>query len=412
MAGHRLVRGQCGQFVKRALVELRGVDVIRTRDPACGRTRHVVRRGPALGDLGRNRAHAVRLSRQGSKQRRHLAIVDLGLERRRAHQFGGALGIVLRIGAQRLDERLAAGIARLGGERDHFGADTLDLVEPDLVDLVGRQRGRGLLPNQECVVLRALGQRRNAVSLAALGQVLRAVEIIDLAVFGVERAGDQRRGASLHRTPFGLRNIKRAGALERGIEARILGLGGDYAGDRLLERGQGRARLHVASQHRLPCNLQRLGIELGELGQATQIADEIRLASQRHRIGEAGKVLEPTAPDQRECDRPLAEAVGFDLFGQQAAQDRAVGAIGGRQLRFGNRIEPLDEQRGLRGLVIGFGQTVVADPVVISVNADRGGKDRVRFKKPRPVIRDHAVQIVGGCRCGRNGQHGENGCNH
>ena len=79
--------------------------------------------------------------------------VDLGGHPRDlAHQLLAGRGIVARVGAQLLDEGLAAAMAGLARHPVHLGANAADLAQADIVDLARREVGRGLLADLEGVI--------------------------------------------------------------------------------------------------------------------------------------------------------------------------------------------------------------------------------------------------------------------
>ncbi len=89
----------------------------------------------------------------------------------------------------------------------HLGADPRDLAQAELVDFLGRQVGRRLLPDLEGIIFLALRHRRDADALAALALEIAVVEVGEGLVGRVDLGRESRvRRPRLQRRPFGLRD--------------------------------------------------------------------------------------------------------------------------------------------------------------------------------------------------------------
>ena len=393
MARHRFMRGERRQFPEGPLVQLRRIDPIGARNAGLRRARSVISGRRAFRFRRRDGLEAIGQARQRAEIARQQPVDRLGLPRRDAQQFLGRLGIIGRIGAQMLDVSGAAGIAGLRRDRVHALADARHFVQTDLVNLVGRQVGGGVRLHPAGIPGRAAGQRRCAVALAAMGQIIGHEQLVPFAIFGGQHVADQRHRPRLHRRPVGIADVARLGALEGFVEARLARLARHDAADRAGVILQHRTGLDIAAGDRLARDRERIAIHFRIEGEARQIALIIGAIIEGQAIGHARKTLMPAIIGGEE-HQPLGRMpVAVNIVAQHPQQHIAVDPVRGVQPLFGHRLQPANELLFRRDLRVARGQRHVGNAIVIVAHAARGRFDRMSRQIPGPMILYHPRQL-------------------
>jgi len=202
--------------------------------------------------------------------------------------------VILRIGAQMLDEGLARLEACLRCDFDHFGSDAGDFGKAQIMDCIGAHIGRGKTAHAVCVIAlsaRCIDNARRA--FAAIGGVFVGVEIAESGVSDHHRPGDRRLCARGQRGPIVL--VDRGGlfACEGLPKARLRVVVDDARGKPFAKPLHRLTRLRQPARDRPSAAFNSIGIVSLKRLQSADITLKIGACEQRRSIGKRVQTIEP-----------------------------------------------------------------------------------------------------------------------
>src|SRR6266851_1499617 len=185
MAWHRFMQSECLHFPLRSRFQIVGVRIKITRAPGIDRARLIV--GGRLGLLGKSgdRDDTVRHPRKGAEQLWQLRIDSLGNVPVSQQEQFLVLEKELRIGAQEVEKGLEVAM-KLGPAHRlfHLRADSLDLGQPDLVDLVRGEVGGGHRLDPDRVPASPSGNEEIPTVFLAFGSYSLRKNVCNLRIAG------------------------------------------------------------------------------------------------------------------------------------------------------------------------------------------------------------------------------------
>ncbi len=284
--------------------------------------------------------------------------------------------------------------------------DSRDLVEADLMNLLGRHVGRRHHPHAVLVPLLAVGQGIETYRLAGRREVFVAQEVVDSCVGRKNRIGDHLRvgdGQALAiLVTEGIRHV-RDRFVERALGNVVDELGLELRHDLFHQD----ARLHDPLPHSLSHVLDHLvdagdslvgatqeilvvldRIERVDAGAAAELHEEVHhVVELVERLQVAGKLLAFERLLPRDAEDVVAEPVLvvelLDIDREQALEKLAV-------------------QRFLRGAILGAEE--VREAVVVAGVADGRRPDRVHLEASLEVLVKQFLQEGAGIGCGAAGR--------
>ena len=210
MAWRRLVQSERLECVEGPFVERVGIDPIGAGLQRAPGGRHITATGINRRQVVGHRLDAVRQARQPAEKGGQFAVGLFGQECSPFEQLLRGFGVETWVGAQELQEiGKAAGKSHPVDHRLHFRADPRDLLETQLVDLVGAHLEGGEITHPLLVISAAVFHLRSAHRFAGGRQVFAAEEFVEGAVGGHHRFEDGRTSGRQKARAFVFRHARR-----------------------------------------------------------------------------------------------------------------------------------------------------------------------------------------------------------
>ncbi len=266
----------------------------------------------------------------------------------------------------------------------HLPFQVGDLLQADLVDLVGRQARRGVEARQGGVALGPVGQRPDPGVGPSLGRVLVLHEGREAGVGGEHSLSDGREARGAEPDPVALG--ERAGELREGMgEGRRFGADPRHAlglDDDLFEE---EARRHQARRHSVPHVGHGHAQDPGQLPQAGDVVLVVLHAVEGERRQELAEG-EVGAADLRHRHEPSTEPRVVQGLPEVAHHQRPVEGLLLREIRGVHGLEAVQELLRLREVRSDGRLGEVAQLVVPALVAEDGGDLGVARKRVLPVL--------------------------
>jgi hypothetical protein len=293
--------------------------------------------------------------------------------------------------SSRTSERREVGKAEPPGERRLLALDARDLIQADLMDLVGRQIGRGHLLDPRGVARCTVGQRPHSDLGPPVRHVVVAQERREHPVCRLDLIAHRGQDRSADPVPVGCRDLGRE-LVERLCKRAVLGgLAGEGLGlpDALFEQDARRNEVLLeAAFHERDHLFEHVRQRAEPDGVVVVVLDR-----RERELGHALSQPDVLPRDLVDWHQPVLESCPVELLLQSAHHELLVQHFLIREPRGVDRLEPGQELPGRRQLGGDRLERVVPPAIIVSAIAQPAGEHGRRAQHVLPLLVEQCGQL-------------------